>query len=1155
MLRHTLTRGAFAAATALALTLGSGLTPLAGTAAAEEPGTGTAQELVVPAAAGQSVLSARLHLTGQAEYLRADAIGAEGVFHTQSGHEGVLWTRFADGRSTPVPLPAATEATVMGTGTNSLALVRSGEVELRDADGASRRIALPEGTVASSVFGSTVYAVESVTQSDGSKTAVQHLLTLGADGTTRDATLTGPQDGTRLGRVLGGDASGVVVTTAAQDGKRRFGIAPVDTGQLGALTPEVPEAYARVKISPKYLAVYSTVATDDTVLVTSRTDPSAPFTAIDLNNYDYSGSSDRRFAIVGDWLVFLSARGALNAVPIAGGPAVTLLPRADYKGPSAGPDGTAAVIGGADSVDWALRRITADASGKPVVTVAKRLPKPALIKGIALAQGRLSVVDNSSNGDWEWVRDVSTSGALGFGDRTKLTGMPMHWCEANDSACAAYLALGDGRFMRRVDADDTSWRYYINGPGDYDLDDLSLPAGSRIDDVAADYLVATAPGDTGKQTVYTTWGRLLEQRTPVASALWGTWLWSAGAEKGAVTAKDLKAGKAVESVNTGAPCVPEELQAAGRWLYWSCGANGPAGVYDRTAKTSRSVPAGEALLGDGYVVTHDKAAGTLVLTGAAAGAPESRVVGALPDTGVSQRHVRWTVDRFGGHLAYVDADEQVHVVPTAIAAQPLTVLKRGSDSGFVDAKLGHSFLTRQYSKPVAWSVTARHIRTGTVSELTGGTDLRGQLDVFWNGRDKAGTLLPNGQYTWTLTATPADGVGPAVQESGTVTLVNGSSLASSRFMGVTATPEQPARILDTRSGLGTRKGKVGPGGSITLQVTGRGQVPATEVTSVTLNVTAINPSASTYVTVHPYGTSRPQASNLNVPAGRIVAGTVVVPVNDGKVTLYNHAGSVDLVADVAGYGTTGQGTLFEPLQPARIVDSRTGLGIAKGKVREMTSGSAPVLGRGGVPKTGVSAVVLQLTATNTTASTFVSVYGTPYADCWLHSHVQVAAGQTASNLVVVPLSGDSGLHFTNRNGAADVIADVVGYYRTDHLGSLFQPLAPSRSLDTRTGTGAPKAKVGPGKTVTLTVAGRNGVPAAGATAVVMNVTAVNATSSTVVTVYPYGTARPGTSNLNVTAGRTVSNLVVVPVKDGKVVLHNNSGSVDLVADVQGFYAL
>ncbi|MFF5976754.1 VCBS repeat-containing protein [Streptomyces sp. NPDC012769] len=1053
-----------------------------------------------------------------------------------------------------MPVPAEAGTTVQGTGSDTLAFVRPGEVELRDTDGTSRKVALPEDYAVPAAFGSIVTAAKTVAHTDGTRRAVSwHLLSPRPDGTTQDVTVTGPDDGTRVGRILAGDASGLLMWTPVQNDQLRVGVVSTETGRFAELTPEVPRSYSHAKLSPKYIALFNELSTSvNTVLVTSRTAPSTPFTTVDLNNYDSSGTSNHQFAIVGDWLVYKSSRNTLDAVPIAGGPALTLLPKI-AGGPSAGPDGTAAVIGGSNSVDWALRRITPDASGKPVVTVVKRLPKPARIKGIALAQGRLSVVDNSEYGDWEWARDISTSGALTFGDRTKLTGIPMDWCAPNDSACAAYRALGDGRFMRRVAADDTNWRYYVNGPGDGDFRDLGLPAGGRIDDVSADYLVHTVPGAPGKQIVITTWGQFLEQRAPVASALWGTWLWSAGTEEGTVTAKDLKAGKTVDSVNTGAPCVPTELQAAGRWLYWSCGEDGPAGVYDRTAKTSRSVPSGEALLGDGYVVTHDKTAGKLVLTGAAADGPASRVVGALPDTGVSQRHVRWSVDRFGGHLAYVDAEEQVHVVPTGVAAQPPAVLGRTPDSPVIKADSGHTLLTRLYSKPVSWTLTARHVRTGLTSELAAGANVRGELSIGWNGRDKAGTLLPNGAYLWTLTARPADGVGAEVQESGSVTLFNGSSSASSRFVAVTPFSGAPARILDTRSGLGARKGRVGAGGSITLQAAGHGHVPATGVTAVALNVAAVLPTASTYVTVHPYGTARPATSSLNVPAGRILANMVVVPVKDGKVTLYNHAGSVDLVADVTGYYTTAtSGTLFQPLTPTRIVNSLSGLGVPKGKVQGGIIATAPVLGRGGVPGSGVSAVVLHLTVTNATASTHVSVYGTRFLDSWQHSHVHAAAGRTASNLVVVPMGAD--LNFHNAFGAVDVLADVVGYYPDGHEGSLFEPLPPTRALNTLSGTGAPKAKVGARGTVTLQVAGRNGVPATGVTAVVMNVTATNATAATYVSVYPYGTSRPNTSNLNVTAGRPVANLVVVPVKDGKVTLYNHAGSVDLLADVQGFYA-
>lgn len=99
----------------------------------------------------------------------------------------------------------------------------------------------------------------------------------------------------------------------------------------------------------------------------------------------------------------------------------------------------------------------------------------------------------------------------------------------------------------------------------------------------------------------------------------------------------------------------------------------------------------------------------------------------------------------------------------------------------------------------------------------------------------------------------------------------------------------------------------------------------------------------------------------------------------------------------------------------------------------------------------------------------------------------------------------------------------------------------------------PKAKVGQGGTVTLQVTGTAGIPASGVTAVVLNVTATDPTAGSYVSVYPNGTTRNGASNLNFTAGQTIPNLVIVPVVNGKVSFYNNAGTVDLIADVAGYY--
>ena len=55
--------------------------------------------------------------------------------------------------------------------------------------------------------------------------------------------------------------------------------------------------------------------------------------------------------------------------------------------------------------------------------------------------------------------------------------------------------------------------------------------------------------------------------------------------------------------------------------------------------------------------------------------------------------------------------------------------------------------------------------------------------------------------------------------------------------------------------------------------------------------------------------------------------------------------------------------------------------------------------------------------------------------------------------------------------------------------------------------------------------------------------------------YPFGSARPPTSNLNFVAGQVVPNLVIAPVSaDGKINIYNSSAAaITLFADVSGYY--
>ncbi len=74
-------------------------------------------------------------------------------------------------------------------------------------------------------------------------------------------------------------------------------------------------------------------------------------------------------------------------------------------------------------------------------------------------------------------------------------------------------------------------------------------------------------------------------------------------------------------------------------------------------------------------------------------------------------------------------------------------------------------------------------------------------------------------------------------------------------------------------------------------------------------------------------------------------------------------------------------------------------------------------------------------------------------------------------------------------------------------------------------------------------------------AVLLNLTVTNPTMATYLTVFPSGLGPPATSDINVTPGVTVANLVVAAVgADGKVVVFNAAGSAGLIVDVEGWYS-
>ena len=117
----------------------------------------------------------------------------------------------------------------------------------------------------------------------------------------------------------------------------------------------------------------------------------------------------------------------------------------------------------------------------------------------------------------------------------------------------------------------------------------------------------------------------------------------------------------------------------------------------------------------------------------------------------------------------------------------------------------------------------------------------------------------------------------------------------------------------------------------------------------------------------------------------------------------------------------------------------------------------------------------------------------------------------------------------------------------------YTAITPNRILDSGTGLAFDEPWE-PGQTRDLEVTGGATNVPDDATAVVLNVTAVHPTVGTHLTVWPTGTDVPNVSNLNLPADDTRANLVVVKIGIfDQVSIYNNTGDVDVIADVVGYF--
>ena len=264
----------------------------------------------------------------------------------------------------------------------------------------------------------------------------------------------------------------------------------------------------------------------------------------------------------------------------------------------------------------------------------------------------------------------------------------------------------------------------------------------------------------------------------------------------------------------------------------------------------------------------------------------------------------------------------------------------------------------------------------------------------------------------------------------------------------------------------------------------------------------------------------------------------------------------DEVLDGLGFTTElnplGGASTFHPVTPFRLVDTRDGTGAPAAPLGPGGSLVTDPTGVGGVPATDVTGVVANVTVTDGSAASHLTVWPgdetMPTA-----SSLNWDAGVTRANLVTVKVGADGSLALANNDGDVDVIVDVLGWLGPDPAGDRLHTVTPFRLVDTRDGTGAPLGTLGPGEVLTIDPTDTGGVPDTGVAGVVANVTVTGGTAPSHLTAWPTGETMPTASALNWIAGQTVPNQLIAKLgADGMLQLRNNSGQVHVIVDVVGW---
>ncbi len=258
---------------------------------------------------------------------------------------------------------------------------------------------------------------------------------------------------------------------------------------------------------------------------------------------------------------------------------------------------------------------------------------------------------------------------------------------------------------------------------------------------------------------------------------------------------------------------------------------------------------------------------------------------------------------------------------------------------------------------------------------------------------------------------------------------------------------------------------------------------------------------------------------------------------------------------------------YTPVFPTRFLDTRHRIGVST--TTPLGAGATlglQVTGKGEIPTSGVRAVVVNLTVVNPSSSGHLTAYPAGQARPTTSS-INFSRGWVGANCVTVLVGAGGRVNIYNAFGKTAVVVDVLGYYSsaaaTPQLAGgygSYRPVRPERLIDTRQPGGGGPVKSGH---AVVQVLDYGPDITDHMRAVALNVVATAPQASGYLSTWGPRDGYTDSSTLNYTKGRTVSNMVVVPVsfhydpRTGvslpEFVVGNQGAATHIVVDIVGFF--